>query len=106
MEKLKNGTDEHDPYYIHKVNCCSINGEPSFLFKTSRKAAELAIKMDINMQKEGFLSAMTEEYAFLDGMHSHTKLLHCGLITQACSRFYSYVAWMLRGRTQRMLHCS
>ena len=71
--KLKNGTDEHDPYYIHKVNCCSINGEPSFVFKTSRKAAELAIKMDINMQNEGFLSAMTEEYAFLDGMHSHTK---------------------------------
>ena len=71
--KLKNGTDEHDPYYIHKVNCHSINGEPSFVFKTSRKAAELAIKMDINMQKEGFLSAMTEEYAFLDGMHSCTK---------------------------------
>ena len=50
--KLKSGTDEHDLYYIHKVNCHSINGEPSFVFKTSRKAAELAIKMDINMQKE------------------------------------------------------
>ena len=29
--KLKSGTDEFDPCYIFKINCRSINSEPSFV---------------------------------------------------------------------------
>ena len=67
---LKNGADEFDPFYIFKVNCQSINGEPSYIFKCSWMAACLAIKMDMDMQEEGIVSSMTEEYAFLDAMHT------------------------------------
>ena len=44
--KLKATTDQKDPFHIYKLNCKGINGEPSYVFKTSSKALELAIKMD------------------------------------------------------------
>ena len=70
--QLKNGADAFDPFYIFKVNCQSINGEPSYIFKCSQMAAHLAIKMDMDMQG-GTKSSMTEEYAFLDAMHTQVK---------------------------------
>ena len=71
--RLNNGADEFDPFYIFKVNCQSINGEPSYVFKCSWMAACLAIKMDMDMQEEGTVSSMTEEYAFLNAMHTRVK---------------------------------
>ena len=44
--KLKATTDQKDLFHIYKLNCKVINGEPSYVFKTSSKALELAIKMD------------------------------------------------------------
>ena len=68
--KLKTGVDEHDPYYIFKLNCRSINGEQSYVFKSSKLAAEIALKMDSNLGA-GHNNPLNEEYAYLDGMHSH-----------------------------------
>ena len=44
--KLKATTDQKDPFHIYKLNCKAINGESSYVFKTSSTALELAIKMD------------------------------------------------------------
>ena len=43
---LKAMTDTTDKYYIYKVNDMNLNGKLSYVFKSSRKMAELAIKMD------------------------------------------------------------
>ena len=44
--KLKATTDQKDELHIYKINCRGINGEPSYVFKTSTEACKLAIKMD------------------------------------------------------------
>ena len=56
--KLKATTDQKDPFHIYKLNCKAINGEPSYVFKTSSKALELAIKMDEKSQPQEQISAM------------------------------------------------
>ena len=71
--KLKATTDQKDELHIYKINCRGINGEPSYVFKTSTEACKLAIKMDKNQQKEGELSAMVYERAYIDAMHSHVN---------------------------------
>lgn len=71
--KLKATTDQKDPFHIYKLNCKAINGEPSYVFKTSSKALELAIKMDEKSQPQGQISAMVFEHAYIDAMHSRVK---------------------------------
>ena len=63
--KLKAATDQKDPFHIYKLNCKAINGEPSYAFKTSSKALELAIKMDEKSQPQGQISAMVFEMHIL-----------------------------------------
>ena len=71
--RLKATTDQKDPFDICKLNCKGINGESSYVFKTSSKALELAIKMDEKSQPQGQISAMVFEHAYIDAMHSHVK---------------------------------
>ena len=48
--KLKAGTDD-------------LNSEPSFVFKSSKMAAQLALKMNIGLQQDEEPSTMVDEYA-------------------------------------------
>ena len=48
-------------------------GSHQYVFKCSHMAARLAIKMDTEMQDGEIVSAMTEEYAFHDAMHTRVK---------------------------------
>ena len=64
---------EFDPCYIFKINYQSINSEPSFVFKSSKMAAQLALKMDIKVQQDEEPSTMVDEYAYMDAMHTHVK---------------------------------
>ena len=41
-----------------------------FVFKTSRKALELALKMDQNVENGKERSILTFEWVYIDGMHS------------------------------------
>ena len=66
IDKLKSGADEFDPCHIFKINCQSINSKPSFVFKSSKMAAQLALQMDINLQQD-------EEPSIMDAMHTHVK---------------------------------
>ena len=70
--KLKATSDKQDEFHIYKMNCSALNGEPSYVFKTSHEAAELALKMDSDIP-QGKDSAMNEEDAYMDGMHSRVK---------------------------------
>ena len=64
--------DELDPNYIFRINCREINNEPSYVFKTSDLALQLALKMDPDIQNDK-PSSMVEEYTYLDGMHTRVK---------------------------------
>ena len=44
IKTLKETTDKKDKFYIYKMNCKSVLGEPSYVFKTSTKALEIAKK--------------------------------------------------------------
>ena len=71
--KLKSGADEFDRCYIFKINCQSINSKPSFVFKSSKMAAQLALKMDIHLQQDEEPSTMVDEYAYMDAMYTCVK---------------------------------
>ena len=36
-------------------------------------AAQLALKMDINLQQDEEPSSMVDQYAYMDAMHTHVK---------------------------------
>ena len=52
------------------MNCRDINSEPSFVFKISRKALELALKMDQNVEDGKERSILTFEWVYINGIHS------------------------------------
>ena len=52
------------------MNCESVSGEPSYIFKTSTKALEIAKKME-QKETEGWpINSLSLEWAYKDGMHS------------------------------------
>ena len=70
--KLKATSDKQDKFHIYKMNCSTLNGEPSYVFKTFHEAVELVLKMDSDIP-QGKDSAMNEEDAYMDGMYSQVK---------------------------------
>ena len=57
-----------DPYLIFKLNDGSLNDDISYVFKSSKCAAELAIEMDC--EDENSRSCLKEEPVYVDTMHS------------------------------------
>ena len=73
IAKLKTTTDQKDPFHIYKLNCKGINREPSYVFETSSKALELAIKWMKKKQPQGQISAIIFKHAYIYAMHSCVK---------------------------------
>ena len=48
VAELKQVTDTSDPYLIYKVNDSAFNNQDDYVFKSSRRMANLAINMDQN----------------------------------------------------------
>ena len=44
IKTLKETTDKMDKFYLYRINCESVSREPSYIFKTSTKALEIAKK--------------------------------------------------------------
>ena len=44
LRSLKESTEQKDIFHIYKMNCKEINNEPSYMFKTSHKCLEMALK--------------------------------------------------------------
>ena len=62
-----------DKFYIYKINCESISGEPSYIFKTSTKALEIAKKMEQKQTEGQPTNSLSLEWAYMDGMHSQVR---------------------------------
>ena len=59
--QLKSKVDYQDPYFIYRINDRKLNQQSSYVFKTSRTQANIALSM--NRDSEGILS---KEYCFMD----------------------------------------
>ena len=67
---LKSTTDTQDQYYIYKINDINLNGNMSYVFKSSRIMANLAIKMDENGDGD---DPIKTEHVYFDGMHKRVN---------------------------------
>jgi hypothetical protein len=56
------------PFLLFRINCRALNGEPSYVFKSSRAMAELALSMD----RDG-AGPLNREYAHVDAMHDRCR---------------------------------
>ena len=68
--ELKKATDSFDPLCIYKINSQSLNGQMSFVFKSSRISATIALQMDIDSTTS---NPLQQEVVFFYAMHSHVK---------------------------------
>ena len=66
VAELKTCTGTVDNFYISSINDSNMNGRPSYVFKTSRKMARMAINMDHNYPHK---NPSQEEPAYFGGMH-------------------------------------
>ena len=57
--------EETDPYYIYRVNDRKLNDHPSYVFKSSRVQATIALSMDQSCN-----GVLSKEYCFMDIKHS------------------------------------
>ena len=73
IKTLKETIDKMDKFYIHKMNCESVSGEPSYIFKTSTKALEIAKKMKRKETEGQPTNCLSLEWAYMDGMHSQVR---------------------------------
>ena len=59
---------EKDQFLIFRVNNRALNGNPSYVFKSSSQMAELALAMDINNS-----NVLNSEYAYVDVKHNRCR---------------------------------
>ena len=86
LGKLKEKADEKDKYYVYKMNNRSMNGQASYVFKSSRIKAECALQMD--KESDGPLA---QEFCYFDAMHSRFR------------GFKTITLWVLHPLIRRML---
>ena len=70
LSVFKEKCDEKDEFFAYRVNSRRLNGEPSFVFKSSLHMARLALSMDTDT--DGVLST---EYAHVDATHTHDYVI-------------------------------
>ena len=68
---LRQELKSFDPYLIYKLNDGTLNDEISFVFKSSKCAAQLALEMDY--EDPGNKSCLREEPVYIDTMHSRVQ---------------------------------
>ena len=66
---LKKKTDEMDKYYIYQTGKVHCGHECHYVFKSSKKMAQIAIDMDI----DGGENLLQLENAYFDATHSHVQ---------------------------------
>ena len=74
IKDLKDTTDKNDIFHIAKVNCRKVSGTPSYVFQTSQKSLEIALKMEQKPDPDEHApNSLSVEYAYFDGMHSRVR---------------------------------
>ena len=64
---IKKKSDSFDKYHIYKINDRALNSRPSFVFKSSKAACDVALEMHYDPKSKNPLQQQVE---FLDGLHS------------------------------------
>ena len=62
-----------DTYLIYKMCCKPLQGEPSYIFKTSKTSLQIAAKMAGKLQSKGCETHLKFEPAYFDGMHRRVR---------------------------------
>ena len=74
IKSLKDTTDQNDIFHIAKMNFHEVSGIPSYIFKTSQKSLEIALKMKQKLDSDEHApNSLSAEYAYFDGMHSRVR---------------------------------
>ena len=77
-----------DNFYISSINDSSMNGRPSYVFKTSRKMARMVINMDQNYPHK---NPSQDEPAYFDGMYKR------------CSGWKTLTLWVYHNASTKLL---
>ena len=79
IANLKEAWDKEDPYYIYEAQDGRLNNSITYVFKTSKWAAEIGCDLDMNADSNPF----SEVPVYFDGSHSRVmgKFLSLGLWT-------------------------
>ena len=64
---MKQKTDNRDTYQIYHINNGNLNNSSDYVFKSSRRMAQLAISMDLDSHEKNVLQ---EENAYFDATHT------------------------------------
>ena len=67
---LKKNSDSFDKYHIYRINDRALNSSPSFVFKSSKAACDLALEMHYDPKSK---NPLQQQVAFLVGLHSYVK---------------------------------
>ena len=84
---IKRKTDERDPYYIFRIGNKNLDSGCHFVFKGSRKMAEIALQMD----QDGEDNILQMENAYFDAAHMHVF------------RFKTFALWLLHPAMKQVL---
>ncbi|MDA8032385.1 MAG: hypothetical protein MPK62_14925, partial [Alphaproteobacteria bacterium] len=88
MSELKTCTDTVDNFYISAINDSNMNGRSSYVLKTSRKMARMAINMDQNYPHK---NPSQHEPAYFDGMHKR------------CTGWKTLTLWVYHNASRKLL---
>ena len=67
---IKKKSDTFDKYHIYRINDRALNSRPSFVFKSSKAACDVALEMHYDPKSK---NPLQQQVAFLDGLHSRVK---------------------------------
>ena len=88
VAELKAICDTSDKYLIYKIHDSNMTGQgSSYVFKSSRKMAQLAINMD---QNQSLWCPLMEEAAYFDGMH------------RRCEGWKTLTLWLFHPSSKRL----
>ena len=88
VAELKAICDTSDKYLIYKIHDSNMTGQgSSYVFKSSRKMAQLAINMD---QNQALWCPLMEEPAYFDGMH------------RRCEGWKTLTLWLFHPSSKRL----
>ena len=63
---VKQKTDKKDPFYIYRIGYRNLGGGTDYVFKSSRKMAQMALHMDV----DGEPNILQMENAYFDATHT------------------------------------
>ena len=100
MGIVKQKTDKKDPFYIYRIGNRNLGGGTDYVFKSSRKMAQMALHMDV----DGEPNILQMENAYFDATHTWVygfKSLGLWLIHPAMKKILRLASMELRSENNK-----